>query len=90
MKLEDIGKKEHSTAFRWFMFVYMIKFWTIPWLTDHCLLHCFGKVMKLARNGFIENFGRSIMFICVVMAMESQAEAIGQLTSDDLEGKVEF
>lgn len=27
-------------------------------------------------------------FILIVLAMESQAEALGQLTTDDLEGKV--
>ena len=29
-----------------------------------------------------------MLFILIVLAMESQAEAIGQLTTDDLEGKV--
>ena len=27
-------------------------------------------------------------FLLIVLAMESQAEALGQLTTDDLEGKV--
>lgn len=34
---------------------------------------------------FLSNF---FDIILIVMAMESQAEALGQLTSDDLEGKV--
>lgn len=49
------------------------------WLTAQTLCNCVWIFL-----------GSHILFavILIVMAMESEAEALGQLTSDDLEGKV--